>query len=272
MLNFKVDEDLCTRCGLCVQDCTNRIIEKEGNDFPRIPAEKENFCLRCQHCLAICPTGALSILGKFPADSIPIPPGAFPDFEVMNRFIRGRRSVRHYEHENVDRELIVKILASLSHAPTGANASELTFNVIEDGETLDRIGKKTVGLIKSATADSKMPKRYEPMLRLPEDVLFGMLFRGAPHVLVVTAPLSAPCANEDAAIAVAYFDLLAQSAGLGCVWWGFLRLFAHLVPEIRPLFGIPDDHAFSAALFGYPAIRFARTVQKDDAARIRRVT
>ncbi len=272
MLNFTVDENLCTRCGLCVQDCTNRIIEKKEDDLPRIPAEKENFCLRCQHCLAICPTGALSILGKSPADSIPIPPGAFPDFESMDRFIRGRRSVRHYKPENVDPELVGKILASLSHAPTGANACELTFNVIDDMGTLDRIGKRTVELIKTATADSKMPKRYKPMLVLPKEVLFDMLFRGAPHVLVVTAPLSAPCASEDTAIAVAYFDLLAQSAGLGCVWWGFLKLFAHLIPEIRPLFGIPDDHAFSAALFGYPAIRFARTVQKDDAARIERIT
>jgi hypothetical protein len=73
-------------------------------------------------------------------------------------------------------------------------------------------------------------------------------------------------------LAIANFELLAASAGLGSVWWGFLRFFSSAVPEIKALLGIPEDDILSAALFGYPAIHFARTVQRDDAAVIRRIS
>jgi ferredoxin len=66
---FKVDDNLCIACGACAKDCLMGIIEM--NPKPVMPAEKEASCMECQHCLAVCPKGALSILGKDPADSVP---------------------------------------------------------------------------------------------------------------------------------------------------------------------------------------------------------
>jgi hypothetical protein len=44
------------------------------------------------------------------------------------------------------------------------------------------------------------------------------------------------------------------------------------LPELKPLIGIPDEHPYYyAMLFGIPAFRYARTVQRDDAAVVRRV-
>jgi len=44
------------------------------------------------------------------------------------------------------------------------------------------------------------------------------------------------------------------------------------LPELKPLIGIPADHPYYyAMLFGVPAIRYARTVQRDDAAKVRRI-
>jgi hypothetical protein len=65
--------------------------------------------------------------------------------------------------------------------------------------------------------------------------------------------------------------LLAQSAGLGTVWCGLLKLAFESAPELKSLVGLPADHHYYAMLFGPPAIRFARSVQRDDAAEIRRV-
>jgi len=68
-LQFVVDENLCIGCGECAKDCPFQLIEMK-NDVPVMAKEKEAGCVQCQHCLAVCTTGALSILGKNPADSI----------------------------------------------------------------------------------------------------------------------------------------------------------------------------------------------------------
>jgi len=34
-------------------------LNKEGDGFPLVAAEMEAFCLKCGHCVAICPHGAL---------------------------------------------------------------------------------------------------------------------------------------------------------------------------------------------------------------------
>ncbi|WP_081434594.1 4Fe-4S binding protein [Maridesulfovibrio salexigens] len=55
MLNFKVNEDRCIRCGKCITDCPPMCISMQEGDFPVI--QDENKCLRV--CLAICPTAAI---------------------------------------------------------------------------------------------------------------------------------------------------------------------------------------------------------------------
>jgi hypothetical protein len=88
--------------------------------------------------------------------------------------------------------------------------------------------------------------------------------------LIVSAGPEAICPSEDATLALAYFELLAQSAGLGTVWWGMFKMLMLALPELKPVIGIPDDHQYYyAMLFGVPAVRYARTVQRDDAAVVR---
>ena len=189
----------------------------------------------------------------------------------MAHFVRGRRSIRHYKSENVDPALIKSILRALANVPTGANACEMTFNVIDDIEIMHLFWTRAIAALKTLNESHGIPERYAHILELPDDEMTRVLFRGAPNALIVSAPPDAPCPNEDVALAIANFELLAQSAGLGSVWWGFLRLFLYLAPELKPILGIPEDHVFSACLFGYPTIKFARTVQRDDAAVVRRI-
>ena len=69
-----------------------------------------------------------------------------------------------------------------------------------------------------------------------------------------------------------YFELLAQSIGLGTVWCGLLKLAFESVPELKALVDLPRNHHYYAMLFGPPAIHFARTVQRDNAATIKHQT
>ena len=98
-----------------------------------------------------------------------------------------------------------------------------------------------------------------------------LLFRGAPHLLIVSPGEKTTCVHEDVILALAYFELLAQSAGLGTTWCGVIKFVADMIPETRTLLGLAPDAYFYAMMFGKPLVTYARTVQRDSAARIRRI-
>ena len=54
----KIDEDLCTGCGLCVTPCAEGAIEIVDGKARVI---KEELCDGAGFCLGVCPTGALTI-------------------------------------------------------------------------------------------------------------------------------------------------------------------------------------------------------------------
>ncbi|HEY3415672.1 MAG TPA: nitroreductase family protein [Armatimonadota bacterium] len=275
MLQFTVEESRCTRCRQCVDDCPSRIIAQQGDAVPFIAPEGEAACIHCQHCLAVCPTGAVSIFGRDPDDSLPLTANSFPTFEQMTLLLRGRRSVRQYKDENVDPTLIRQLLTTLANAPTGVNRQELTFMVIDDKAVMARWQGQVMSALKSALADGRIPPRYaylQAILSWKEDYAAKFFFRTAPHALLISAPPDAPCPDQDIALALAYFELLAQSAGLGAVWWGMLHMAMDLIPELKSFWGLPDNHRYYAMLFGLPAVRYARTVQRDDGAIIKTVT
>lgn len=274
MLNFSVNKDMCTRCGLCASDCPSRIIEQDADRRPFVSPEAEENCLECQHCLAICPTAAISVFGLKPEDSLPVSADVWPRFEQMTHLIRGRRSVRQYRDQNVDPALIDSLLATVANAPTGVNNRSLTFTVIDDKAKLHGFREKVMAALVKASKAGKIPPRLayiETAIAAYVEHGADGIFRGAPHVLIVSAAPQSPCATEDVSIALSYFELLAQSAGLGTVWCGLLRLAFESVPELKTLVDLPQGHHYYAMLFGHPSIHFARTVQRDNAATIKRV-
>lgn len=274
MTTFVVDPETCTRCGECVRDCPSRIIEQVGKELPFIRAENGGRCIQCQHCLAVCPPAAVSIFGLDPADSHSLTPGSFPDVEKMLTLVRGRRSVRRYRDENVDPTLIQRLLSALANAPSGINRRALTFSVIDDKAVMQRFRRKALDGLGAAARAGMVPERFAYLMQaIPawNDRNIDMIFRGAPHMLVIAASPEAVCPNEDVGLALAYFELLAQSAGLGTVWCGMAKMTMEVIPELKQIAGVPSGHAYYAMLFGVPEVRYARTVQRDDAARVHRI-
>ena len=102
-LQFTIDQELCTQCGACVDDCPFHIIEL-APDYPALNPARAHHCIRCQHCLAVCPTGALSILGLNPDQSLPLPE-SLPAADQVAALIRGRRSIRQFRPEPLDPHL-----------------------------------------------------------------------------------------------------------------------------------------------------------------------
>jgi hypothetical protein len=68
-------------------------------------------------------------------------------------------------------------------------------------------------------------------------------------------------------IALSYFELYAQTKGIGTVWNGLLSwAINELVPGLTHELGIPQGHQFGYAMvFGPPAIHYARTINRGPA-------
>lgn len=226
--------------------------------------------MRCLHCLAVCPTGAISILGHDPAESEPLK-GRLPAPEQVATLMKGRRSVRRYKQENVDPALLRRVLDVAAHAPTGVNARQLWVTVIDDTASMDAFRKEVYQRLEDLVRENRMPEnpRRQFFSSAPELWRKGLdpIFRHAPHCVLVSNAKDAPCREQDSLIYLSYFELMAQSGGLGTVWCGLLYWCLRLVlPELIPRLGIPETHELGyAMLFGSPAVQYQRTAERGPA-------
>ncbi len=273
MIEFVVDSKNCTRCGECVKDCPVGIIALEERG-PELIADKAKLCLKCQHCLAICPTAAISVLGRTPADSLPLV-GYMPSTEQVETLIRGRRSVRRFTPEPVAGEIINRLVRTAAHAPTGRNNLGVLFTVVEDQATMKQLREETLVGIREAVDAEHLPKGLEFFAGIVKawDRGIDVIFRDAPHLLIVSTPKAGPTPVADGYIALCTFELMASSLGLGTLWNGFANwALVDIAPQVGAKLGVPESHQLVyTMLFGQPAVQYHRTVQRDQDANIQKL-
>ena len=263
MLDFAIDESRCIQCGECAADCPVRIIDV-SQGLPRISEQRQGLCIRCQHCLAVCPTAALSILGVNPDESAEILP---PSPDGLENLIKSRRSVRRYRSEAVERAVLDRLMDAVAYAPTGKNERKVRFTLVDDPEVMARIRVLTMEGIRRAVDEDGLPDGMEFFAKFLTawDQGRDIIFREAPHMLIASSPREATSSEADPFIALSYFELMAASMGLGTVWCGYARwALQSVVPELGRKLGIPSDHrSMYAVMFGWPAVRYARAVQRE---------
>lgn len=274
MVRFTVDKDVCVSCGICTEDCLPQAIQMAEGCPVMI---SEDRCMRCLHCLAVCPMGAISILGHSPAESVPLK-GALPTPEQLAALMKGRRSVRHYKEENVDPVLLRRVLDVAGHAPTGSNSRKLWVTVLDDVASMNAFRIEVYQRLEEVVREKRMPENsrrqfFSSAPQLWREQGLDPIFRHAPHCILVSNAKDATCTEQDPLIYLSYFELMAQNSGLGTVWCGLLYWCLRLVlPELLPRLGIPETHKFSyAMLFGYPAVRYPRTAERGP-AEVHRIT
>ena len=267
-LNCRVDQDLCIQCGACVDDCPFHILELTGGLPVPIP-KRAHHCIKCQHCLAVCPTGALSILGFDPERSLPLPE-SLPEPKQVEALMRGRRSIRHFLPEPLEPQLIQTMLQTVANAPTGKNRRECLFTVIEDRASMDAFRQEVLEGLRLAVVEKRLTKElsYFRHVVTAWDQGRDIIFRNAPHLLTVSVPPTVTTPDADMLIAMSYFELLAASYGVGTLWNAMIRWSFSVMPEdMYARLGIPADHVKGYfLLFGTPAVKYYRTVQRDEAA------
>lgn len=266
-LQFAINRDLCSQCGACVDDCPFHIIDMVDG-YPALHPARVHHCIACQHCLAVCPSGALSIFGYRPEDCLPLPQ-SLPDGDQVAALMRGRRSVRVYEAAPLSPQTIAALLATAANAPTGKNKRQCLFTVIEERESMDILRRETIEGLRRAVAEKRLAEGlgYFRHVVTAWDQGRDIIFRNAPHLLMVSAPPTIATPDADALIAMSYFELLAASMGIGTLWNAMIRwAFSVIDVDMYARLGIPEDHIKGyTLLFGRPAVTYHRTVQRDEA-------
>lgn len=268
---FHVDPAKCIRCGECVNECPVNILVI-GDTVPFVADGRSGDCIGCQHCLAVCPEGAVSVLGLNPEDSYQLDGTEMPSYLQLDRLLRGRRSVRRYLDEDVDSTVIGKLLQTAYHAPSGRNDRRLSFSVIDRREVMNRFREQTYDGLSELVKNNELPAGYEFFV----DIVNGwtmyqvdVLFRWAPHLVVAAAPIDSPSAEVDTIIALGHFEIAAQGLGLGTLWNGLAKMSISLLPELKIPLKVPDQTLIGFTMsFGKPEVSYARSVQYEPLVRI----
>ncbi len=267
---LKIDTALCAHCGLCAKDCAFHALSLVNGEPTLVHPER---CMHCQHCFAICPTGAITFNGIHFDAATPVHDLALPTGDEAINYLKSRRSIRQFRADDVDRAVLEKLLSALGNTPTGCNARALTFTCISTRAAMDEFRAAFLRTIEAHRDGTKLLPRW---LALPAIQMRNgkgdLFFRDAPGMLIVSSDETAPgvtTPKEDVAVAIANFELLANSHGLGTCWCGFLKLVQEVVPELlTETLGLRPSTPFYAMLFGYPAVHYARTVVRDTEAKI----
>ena len=259
---FEIDKEKCRRDGICVAECPLRIIElREGSPVPTPVAGADELCIRCGHCVAVCPHAAFFHAEIKPADCQPVIKEMALNIEHAEHFLRSRRSIRTYQDREVEKEKIGKLVNIASYAPTGSNSQQVKWIVINSREKVHAMAGLIIDLLRyMIKEDHPMAKTY----RLADTVKaweagLDVISRGASALVIAHAPKEYPLAQVDSANALTFLDLAAPSLGLGTCWAGFFMLAAPQWPPLQQALSLPDGHAcFGVMMIGYPKYKYQR--------------
>lgn len=263
MIDFKVDKNLCIKCGSCAADCVSQVIKM--NEYPEVAPGVD--CLHCQHCLAICPSGAVSVLGLNPANSRHLARNC--NHDGLRSLIMGRRAVRSFRDEDISEDMLRDILDTAAYAPTGVNASTVCFHVVAGRQAMASFRDKMYQAIAEFFVNP--PEKLDRRGIFLKSILNGWQERGydrllchAPYLVVTSNAPGAVTVAEDGPIALSYLELYAVSLGLGTLWNGMMMWLLHdFTPSLRQDLGIPDEHSLGYAMvFGRTDLRYCRSTQR----------
>lgn len=273
--HLSIDRDKCTKCGLCTHICWTHAMVKDDEGFPVMRqvdmSNAWHSCWACQRCLAVCPTAALSICGKDPADSVPA--SAKPSPESVDALILNRRTCRDYKDQDVDQDTLQHILRIAGTAPSAGCHQQVEFTTFPDKETFARFKTYFWQRVCENAEKGIFPEGFDEkdfaLVKRGMDRGKDVVFRGAPNVLLIHAAMDRGNWEIDTGIAMTYSELLFNAYGMGTVVASFAGAALKRLPDVRAQLGIPEDHFLQCPLlFGIPAFTFPRGVQRFDHLKI----
>lgn len=262
-----IDLEKCNHDNICVSECPSKLITLKNN-VPQSIEGAEMRCVKCGHCVVVCPTGALSVSGIETEERLPIKNELKVSIDQVEQLIKTRRSIRNYQNKKVEREKLKKIIEIARYAPTGGNSQLVQWRAIDSRDELDKLVDGTIEFMKYLIKENHpMASSYnlQSLVNAWEHKIDGIL-RGAPALIVSHAPQSYGLGMVDGSVALGYLDIAASAYGLGCCWAGFFMMAASHSPIIKDVLKLPEGNVCLGALMvGYPKFKYHRVPPRKEA-------
>lgn len=268
MSELSINEQTCTRCGLCASACTWRIIALPDGDLPRYTEVGTELCNLCGHCEAVCPTGAM-VVNAPRLDQTTYASGAMEiEPERLGAYLRMRRSIRRYREEPVDRATIEQLMDIVRFAPTGRNRQDVRWLIIHETKEVRRLTAMAIDRMReTGAAGSPLAARFNVpgMVRAWEEGR-DPICQHAPHLVIGFAREDNPVAGTNAIIALAHLEIVAPAFGLGACWGGIFMFAVNSFEPLKAALDLPPEHApIHCMMLGYPAIGYQRAPKRNAA-------
>jgi len=262
MTLFSIDEKKCKRDGICAAVCPLGIIEMENENAVPVPApDADELCIKCGHCVAVCPTAAFSHSEMMPDECSPVRRDWLQDPEKTEHFLRSRRSIRTYKAQAIPRDVLTKLIHIARFAPSGHNTQPVQWLVIYDSDEVKRLAGIVIDWMRYMLKENPQiaHSMHMDLMVTAWDNGLERICRGAPHVVVTHAPKKEQSAPPACTLALSYFELAAPSLGLGACWGGYFDAASNVWPPMQQALALPEGHAsFGAMMVGYPEYAYHR--------------
>lgn len=248
--HISVDESLCVGCGNCQKDCMKsaiKVIDKKA-------VVVSQGCNKCGHCVAVCPTGAVTISGF---SNAPMERGGFDrlDPDELLAAISLRRSVRRFKPDAVPDDVLARVIEAGRMSPTSRNRQDVSYIVLQDG---------------ARAVEDMAVKIFTPILPVAKIFIKGWrtyhissdyFFKKAPLVVIVCSG-----DRQNGHIAAANMELEAEACGLGVMYSGMFAVVAGVSKKIQTAIGLrKGEHIAAVLVMGCPDVKFYRAAPKADA-------
>nr|WP_321468936.1 nitroreductase family protein [uncultured Desulfobulbus sp.] len=258
---FTIDQQTCRKDGLCALVCPLGIIDGPPGQIPLAVANAEPLCIRCGHCVAICPSASFHHRDMDPALCPPVQPELQLNAAQSEHFLRSRRSIRVYRQQPVERATLQRLIEISSCAPTAINSQGVRWLVLDNRQTLERLAALVIDWmrwLKTEMPDLALSLHVDRVIERWQGGDDGIL-RHAPVLIVAYGEANSRMAPTSCTIALSYLELAATGLGLGTCWAGYFNAAANTYPPLREALPLSkDQQCYGAMMVGYAKFHYCR--------------
>jgi nitroreductase/NAD-dependent dihydropyrimidine dehydrogenase PreA subunit len=281
MIPVSIDYEKCTGCSLCVQT-SPRCFSENGDKVT--PLVDEASCVLCGHCVAVCPSEAITHHVMDMGNFLDVGARSPIDTDDFIQLIRERRSHRAFLNRKIPREQLRKLVDTVRYAPTGHNDQTVEIILIENPERRKKLSNLAVDF--EARVLKKNEKKLDQMksggkgtpaqraelegwtgfLRMlveMRDAGLDPIFYEASAVAIFHSPMMSVTPKDNCVIASTTMGLLARTFGLETTYIALFEAAAKGYKPLRDELGLPEGHeVLSVIILGYPRVPYLRTVDR----------
>ncbi len=250
-----IDHEICTKCKECIKECPSMLFSiGEGGEI--IYEDLEGACIKCGHCVAVCPVDAVKY--EKMGDSFEFKGIQHPEklisYDEIYKSLTSLRSVRRYKPQKVPQELLTKVTDIMQYAPTGANMRSENITIISNKEQMKKL---SIAVINALSKDKRWGPLYKEEFEVMSEHYEAPAFYDAPHVIVVYTSMPMVINHFNIGNIITYGRIAAQALGLGTCYIGWTQMAMMIDPKVKSL-AKARGNVLCAFTIGYPDVKYQR--------------